>query len=122
MKRLLSAAAVAALVAFPAFASPAFAQSASGTGGSGGTSGYGSSPGSGGTGIQQQMQQAPGTSSNIPADCTANDSRPECQTAQLPGNMGSQQQQPGSSAINPNAVPPEQVPGSLGSPSKPSGD
>ena len=68
MTRLLTAAALAVLLA-----SPAFAQSA------GGSQPYDSQSGAG-------PEARPGTSGNIPTDCGPNDARPECQTAQIPGD------------------------------------
>ncbi len=79
MTRFLTAAALALLMA-----TPAFAQSTEST------PPYGSAGSS-------QGQPGQGAS-NAPLNCTPNDTRPECQTAQLPGTQQQQQQQPGSSS------------------------
>ena len=70
MTRLLTAAALAVLLA-----SPALAQSA------GGSPSYDSQSGA-------LPEARPGTSGNVPTDCGPNDARPECQTAQIPGENG----------------------------------
>jgi hypothetical protein len=103
MIRLLIAAAMTALLA-----GPAMAQSVS--------------PGTPGSSPQDQgspdsLSRSPG---QIPADCTPTDARPECQTAQLPG-----QESPGSSLPAPSApgvmMPPAERSESDSAPSSPPG-
>ncbi|WP_173980219.1 hypothetical protein [Magnetospirillum sp. UT-4] len=78
-------------------------------------------PGAPGTSEYPPGAFSPGAQSGqMPADCTPNDPRPECQTAELPGESGSSQ--PGSgSSLTPDQQPgsgsaPTDQPGSSGTP------
>lgn len=106
MLRILTAAALAAFVA-----TPALAQSSSDQGTS-------SPPSS-----SQQLQREygtpstpgmePGASTAIPTDCIPNDTRPACQTAQMPGQRpGSSLDQSSPSDTSPSSPSWEQAPGS----------
>lgn len=87
MIRLLSAAAMVALLA-----SPVLAQTSPPSGSSSEPSQMQSSPGTSGS----PTLGIPGAQTQIPLDCTPNDPRPECQTAQLPS-----EQSPGSGSMSP---------------------
>ena len=105
MIRILTAAAVAALLA-----GPAMAQSA------------GSDTGSPST-QQRSLDQGSGSSLStppsaaVPTDCTPNDVRPECQTAQLPGQTTLPPQSPGSSGSTEKSADPYADPYSSSPPS-----
>lgn len=85
MIRLLTAAAMVAL-----FATPVLAQSGPSPGGGLDQTPMQSSPGAGGS----IDEPTPGAQTQVPSDCTPNDPRPECQTAQLPSD-----QSPGSRGL-----------------------
>lgn len=78
MIRLFTAAAMVALVA-----TPVLAQSGSSPGGGLDQTPMQSSPEAGGS----IYQPTPGAQTQVPSDCTPNDPRPECQTAQLPSDQ-----------------------------------
>lgn len=80
MIRLVTAAAMVAL-----FATPVLAQSGPSPGGGLDQTPMQSSPEAGGS----IYQPAPGAQTQVPSDCTPNDPRPECQTAQLPSDQSS---------------------------------
>lgn len=99
MIRLLTAAAVAALFAAPVLAQTSPSDPSTSDPSTSSPSWQTSPPGSG------SMESLPESQSQVPFDCTANDPRPECQTATLPPDATGQDRESGSMSTVPEPSP-----------------